>query len=146
MTPEIFQNIITSILSGGLVAGLFSLVTKRSKSPESQNELARLGNDFAAQLLKEAQLERTELRLTITELEKSLREQNKSIETLEDSIDRLKNLLKTKNDRIDELHKRQHLLAGKLQSGEKISLVDIFGTDVLGTGLSDIHDIENTVA
>jgi predicted nuclease with TOPRIM domain len=141
MTPEMFQNIIVSILGGGLVAGVFSLLTKKSKSPESQNELARLGDEFASQLLKEAQLERKELRLTIEELEKSVKEQSTSIKTLEESIERLKVILQAKDDRISELEDRQTLLAEKLQHGEKISLTDIFGKDA-----PDVHIVVDSVA
>jgi len=127
-SDSIFQTIAVAILTGGLVSGIFALVTKRARSPESQNELARLGNEFATKLLEDARTERTELRLTIKDLESS----NGTKQT---TIDRLNALLETKNNRIDELEKRQQIVAVKLQAGEKITLQDIFGEDAP----TDIH-------
>jgi predicted RNase H-like nuclease (RuvC/YqgF family) len=152
MSAEFLQNLVVVIITSGLVTGIFSLLTKRSKSPESQNDLARLGNDFAAQLLKEAQEERKELRTTIGNLEALLEQKKREynttieekdayIETLENSIETLKSILKSKTDRIEELEARQQLLAEKLQKGEKISLTDIFGDNA-----PDVHVIVDTVA
>ena len=120
MSPDLFQAAIVAILSGGLVSGIFTLLSKRSRSPESQNELARLGNEFAAQLLEDARTERKELRLTIADLEKSN-------DTKQQSIDRLKALAEEKDRRIEALEQRQQVLAEKLQRGEQITLADIFG-------------------
>lgn len=121
-SDNIFQTIAVAVLTGGLVSGIFALVTKRARSPESQNELARLGNDFAAKLLEDARTERGELRQTIKELEGSNG-------TKQETIDRLNALLEKKNERIDELERRQQVTARKLQAGEKITLQDIFGED-----------------
>jgi len=120
MNPDLLQTIIAAVLSSGLISGIFTLVSKRSRSPESQNELARLGNEFASQLLEDARAERKELRATIIELEKSN-------STKQETIDRLKSLLDEKDKRINELEDRQHILAGKLRAGEQITLADIFG-------------------
>lgn len=122
MDQQVFQTIITALLSSGIVAGIFSLLTKKSRSPESENELARLGSDFAAQLLEDARSERKELRLTIIDLEKSN-------DTKQDTIDRLKALANDKDNRIAELERRQQLVAEKLQHGQSITLVDIFGKE-----------------
>jgi septal ring factor EnvC (AmiA/AmiB activator) len=129
MSPEALQAIITAILSGGFVGGAFSLFTKKSRSPESQNDLARLGNEFAAQLLEDARKERTELRLTISELEQTNKEHVEASTTKQESIDRLKRLLEDKNDRIRILETQRETVAQKLQNGEKITLADIFGRD-----------------
>lgn len=122
MSPEALQVLIAAVLSSGLVSGLITFLTKKARSPESQNQLAKLGNDFAAQLLTDARTERAELRLTITELESSN-------DTKQSSIDRLQGLLKEKDRRIEELENRQQVLAQKLQRGEVITLVDIFGSE-----------------
>lgn len=121
-TPEFIQTIVSSALGGGVVAGIFSVITKKSKSPESQNELARLGNEFASKLLEDARVERKELRDTIKELESTKATQTSSIE-------RLTALLEAKDDKIRELENRQQILAQKLQMGELITLKDIFGKD-----------------
>ena len=135
MTPDLIQSIIMGILSGGLVGGIMTLVTKKARSPESQNELARLGNEFATQMLEEARTERKELRLTISELEGH-------VSTKQGTIDRLTKLLQDKDDKIADLESRQHLLAQKLQRGEKITLADIFGKDA-----PEVHlIIEDSVA
>lgn len=128
MTPDWFQTVISVVISSGIVTGIMALLTKRSRSPESQNELARLGNEFAAQLLADARVERKELRETISELENSNH-------TKQEIIDRLKNLLDEKDKRINELEHRQQVVAHKLRSGEKITLADIFGKDAP----NDIH-------
>lgn len=114
------QMVVSVLLSGGFVGGLFALLTKSMWSPESKNDLARLGNDFARQLLADAQTERAELRLTIHELET-----NKTAHL--ETIERLKNLLNEKNRVIRELEERLTRMAEKLSAGEAISLRDIFG-------------------
>lgn len=138
MTPEFIQQVVLGILGGGGVAGIFALVNKRSRSPESQNELARLGNEFAKQLLDDARSERKELRDTIKELEESN-------SAKQESIDRLNTIAENKDRRIAELERRQNLVAQKLQAGEKITLSDIFG----GDSPAQIHivmDEENEIA
>ena len=94
--------------------------TKKLWSPEAKNDLAKLGNDFARQLLQDAKSEREELRLTITELEDIVQE-NKA------SIDRLKALANEKDRVIQELERRMARLAEKVSSGDPITLQDIFG-------------------
>lgn len=122
MSADLLQNVVTAVLSSGVVAGLFALLTKKSQSPESQNELARLGNEFAAKLLEDARTERAELRLTIKDLEGS-------IDTKQESIDRLKSLLDEKDKKIHVLEELQHKVATKLQQGHPLTLADIFGGD-----------------
>ena len=129
MTPDQIQTIILAILGGGLVSGIFSFLTKRSRSPESQNELARLGNDFATKLLEDARTERKELRLTIQDLEKLNETKQESIEKKQESIERLKALADEKDRRIEELEQQRQTVAQKLQRGEKITLADIFGKE-----------------
>lgn len=122
MPPELIQSIVVALLTGGFVSGIFAVINKKTVSPESQNDLARLGNEFAAQLLKDAKEERAELRASITELEKSN-------ETKEQSIKRLKKLLEEKDARIEILENHQQNVASKLQRGEPLTLFDIFGKD-----------------
>jgi septal ring factor EnvC (AmiA/AmiB activator) len=122
MNPETIQSIVVAVISGGLVSGIFTLVGKKTKSPESQNDLAKLGNEFAAQLLEDARAERKELRLSIQELENSN-------DVKQATINRLNDLLAQKDRRITELEERQNDMARKLQRGEAISLRDIFGHD-----------------
>lgn len=122
MDPDTLQILVAAVLSSGLVSGAITFLTKKARSPESQNQLAKLGNDFAAQLLTDARTEREELRLTIKELESSN-------DTKQSSIDRLTGLLNEKDRRINELEERQQVLAHKLQRGEAITLVDIFGAE-----------------
>lgn len=126
MTPQFIQLLISSLLGGGVVGGIFAVITKKSKSPESQNELARLGNEFASKLLEDARVERKELRDTIKELESTKAAQSTS-------IDKLNNILQAKDDKIQELENRQQILAHKLQIGEVITLKDIFGKDAPST-------------
>lgn len=121
-TGDFLQSAISSLLGGGVVAGIFAVITKKSSSPESQNELARLGNDFASKLLEDARAERKELRDTIKELESTKSAQSASIE-------KLNGILSSKDEKIRELEDRQQTLAHKLRLGEKITLKDIFGKD-----------------
>lgn len=122
LTPDIIQTAVSSVVVAAVVSGIFTYVNKRSKSPESQNQLAQIGADFAAKLLSDAVVERRELRTTITELEKSN-------DVKQESIDRLKGILAEKDRRIADLVNRQHMVASKLQRGEVITLQDIFGDD-----------------
>lgn len=115
--------IATALLSSGFVTGIFTLISKRIWSPETRNDLARIGNEFAQHLLEEARTERNELRLTIEELRRD------NI-TKEETIRRLQKLADEKDHLIHSLEDRQLLLARKLQSGEPISLRDIFGNTV----------------
>lgn len=116
------QGLISGIFGAGLISGVLAIIQKRSRSPESQNELARLGNEFAAKLLEDARTERSELRTTIKELESSN-------STKQETIDRLNALLEQKDRLIDELEHRRRIVARKLQIGERITLHDIFGED-----------------
>lgn len=114
------QLVIITIFSSGLFTGIFTVITRMVWSPESKNDLARLGNEFAHQLLEDARSERKELRLTIAELEE-LDTKNQAI------IDRLQRLADEKDRVINELEERQVTLAKKLQRNERITLQDIFG-------------------
>lgn len=114
------QIVVSMLLSTGFVSGIFALLTKSMWSPESKNDLARMGNEFARQLLADAKSEREELRLTIHELE-DLDTKNRN------TIARLQKLLEDKNRKIQELERRLNDMAQKLHSGTPISLRDIFG-------------------
>lgn len=120
MSATTLQIIITALLSSGFVSGFIALLSKTVWSPESKNELARLGNEFAQQLLLEARSERQELRVTIQELEATVNVKN-------ETINRLKHLAEEKDAVIHELEERQVMLAQKLQDGKPITLQDIFG-------------------
>ncbi len=136
-TPQFLQSLVLGIFGGGLVTGIFALLSKKSRSPESQNELARLGNEFATKLLEDARSERRELRETIKELEKSNF-------TKQETIDRLNTLVDQKDKRIEEFETRQRIVAKKLHVGEKITLHDIFGDDA-PSGVQIVSD-ESAIA
>lgn len=114
------QLFITVLVSSGLIGGLATLITKRVWSPETKNDLARIGNEFAQQLLNDARAEREELRVTIKELEKN-------VVTKQESIDRLKKLLEEKDEAIDLCEQRHLMVARKIQMGQEVTLEDIFG-------------------
>lgn len=116
------QMVITALLSSGLVGGFITLVSKKVWSPESENELARIGNEFAQKLLEDARTEREELRTTIRELENGMASK-------EQTIDRLKRLADDKDAVIRLLEDRQYIVARKLQLGEIITVRDIFGPE-----------------
>lgn len=120
MEANVIQIIFTALLSSGLVGGLVALLTKTIWSPESKNDLAKLGNDFAHQLLLDAKSERAELRLTITELEDS-------ITTKYQTIRRLNQIAEDKDKVIRDLENRLSMMARKLEEGIPITLQDIFG-------------------
>lgn len=114
------QIVVTALLSSGVVGGVLALITKSMWSPESKNELARLGNEFAQQLLQDAKVEREELRITIRDLEHSL-------STKREIIERLNQLAEDKDVVIRDLEQRQIKMAEKLKKGLPITLQDIFG-------------------
>lgn len=114
------QIVVTVLLSSGFVGGVMALLTKQMWSPESKNDLARLGNELAHQLLVDAKTEREELRLTIRELESTITEKG-------EVIARLNKIAHEKDRMISDLEDRQHKLALKIHLGEPITLYDIFG-------------------
>lgn len=114
------QVAVTALLSSGFVGGVMTLFSKKVWSPESKNELARIGNEFAQLLLEEARAEREELRQTIKELEHS-------IISKEDAIDRLQSIAREKDAVIQILEERQFIVAHKIQQGEVVTMYDIFG-------------------
>lgn len=122
MPAELLQSTVVAGLVSAVVLGIFQLINRRTRTPESEAERTRLGNDFLRGLLDDARKEREELRATITELKQTN-------ETNVDAIRRLQTLLDDKTDRIEKLEDRQQMLAEKLQSGEQITLADIFGAD-----------------
>lgn len=122
MTPDLLQSTVVAGLVSALVLGIFQLINRKTRTPETEAERTRLGNEFLRGLLDDARKEREELRTTINELKQTN-------ETNEDAIHRLEALLANKTQRIEYLESRQQLLAGKLQRGEQITLADIFGAD-----------------
>jgi len=114
------QFLVALFLSSSFMGGVFTIVTKKLWSPESKNELAKLGNEFAQQLLRDAKIEREELRLTIRELQDSISAKSQAIE-------RLESLAKEKDKVIAELEERQYRMVNKLKEGIPITLKDIFG-------------------
>ena len=114
------QLLVTALLSSGLVGGFITLFTKKIWSPETKNDLARIGNEFAQLLLEEARAEREELRTTIRELETGLI-------TKQETIEKLDKILDEKDLVIGLLEERQYVVARKIASGEVVSLYDIFG-------------------
>lgn len=119
---NVIQVLVTALLSSGFIGGFLALIQKKIWSPESENDLVRIGNEFANQLLLEARVERKELRLTITELESV----NAS---KEDSIARLLKIVENKDAMIRQLESRQYALAEKIREGEVITFRDLFGSD-----------------
>lgn len=114
------QLIAAIVMSSAFTTGLFSVLSKKLQSPEAKNDLTKLGNDFAHQLLTEARNEREQLRLTIKEL-------SSTVVTKDETIDRLKHLLREKDQVIQDLELRQVRLAKKLREGTPITLKDVFG-------------------
>lgn len=125
------QLLVTALLSSGFVAGLMTLITKKVWSPEATNDLARVGNEFAHLLLKEARTEREELRATIRDLEQGLA-------TKDETIKRLNNLAREKDVMIKALEAKQYFIAAKIQRGEIVSLIDIFGSQITEIDSKDI--------
>lgn len=145
MTPEILQTVIIALIGSGLFQAVSTVVSKRSKSPESQNELARLGNEFASKLLEDARVERKELKDTIVQLESIKSSQANELETKNNAINKLQQILHEKELKITDLENRQQEVARKLQVGEKITLSDIFGRDA-PQGIHVIVDSKDAVA
>lgn len=114
------QLVVSVLLSAGFVSGIFALFTKKMWSPESKNDLAKLANDFASQLLNDAKVEREELRLSIRELEGVVTE-NREI------IHRLESLAKEKDKVIGALEERLKIIAEKVRDGRVVTIKDIFG-------------------
>jgi predicted RNase H-like nuclease (RuvC/YqgF family) len=125
-TPDVLQILAMSSVAAALISGLFllvqTLVTKRLRSPADENERTKLGNEFLRSLLEDARKEREELRMTISELKQTG-------ETKDETIARLEALAESKDDRIHELESRIDNMARKLQSGQVITLHDVFGRD-----------------
>jgi predicted nuclease with TOPRIM domain len=119
---NISQIVVSILLSSGLIGGIMALFTKTVWSPESRNELSKMGNEFARQLLADAKAEREELRLTIRELEASN-------EAKTETIARLRAILTQKDETIKKLERNRVHLALKLRNGEAIHIRDIFGGD-----------------
>ena len=120
MNASVLQILITALLSSGFVGGLVALFTKQVWSPEAKNDLSRLGNEFARQLLSDAKAEREELRLTIHELENNMA-------TTQVTVARLNAMAEEKDRVIAEFEQRLTKMARKLQQGLPISMQDIFG-------------------
>lgn len=114
------QIIVTAILSSGLVTGFFAYFNKRTWSPESKNELARMGSEFAQQLLRDAKAEREELRATIKELQEFA-------DTKQETIDRLRKICDDKDEVIEILEKQQVVVAQRIKNRQTITLKDVFG-------------------
>jgi phage-related minor tail protein len=106
-----------------LVSSLTTIAVKKERSPESKNELARIGNEFAEQLLNEARSEREQLRATISELESVLA-------TNHDTMTTLRRIAVEKDLVIQELEARRFNVALKLRNGQKVTYEDVFGTKV----------------
>lgn len=114
---------IPSVLSSSVVGGIVALVAKSIWSPESKNELTRLGNEFAQQLLNEARSERKQLRETINDLQEVVNRKRGQIEELE-------KMARSKDRVIKQLEHRRAKIATLIQEGAKITMNDIFGKDI----------------
>jgi len=132
MTPSMTQIVVTALLSSTVVGTIVASLFKLLWTPETKNDLARLGNEFAKELLDEARSEREELRTTIKALEGV-------VETKKEVIGRLYALAEEKDSRIEELEARQVHIANKLQLGQRITLQDVFGAKV-PKGFSFLND------
>jgi hypothetical protein len=119
--PNLAVIIITALMSSSVVAALVTLFSKKVVSPEAKIDLARMGSEFAHQLLMDAKVEREELRLTIKELEGLVQEKN-------DSIKRLTKVLDEKERVIRKLERTQVVMINKLRLGEPVKLEDITGS------------------
>lgn len=119
--PNLAVIIITALMSSSVVAALVTLFSKKIVSPEAKIDLARMGSEFAHQLLMDAKVEREELRLTIKELEGLVQEKN-------DSIKRLTKVLDEKERVIRKLERTQIVMINKLRLGEPVKLEDLTGS------------------
>lgn len=99
------------------------MIAKAVWSPESKNDLTRLGNEFAQQLLKEARSEREQLRETIDDLRRIVDRKRGRIEELE-------KMARSKDRVIKQLERRRTKIATLVRGGAKITMYDIFGEDI----------------
>lgn len=122
-------------LSSSFISSLTTIAVKKLVSPESRNELARIGNEFAEQLLREARSEREQLRATITELESVLVANH-------ETITKLRRIAHEKDMVIQELEARRFTVALKLKHGQTISAEDVFGARVPAEfGVADVEKL-----
>lgn len=117
-------QVVTAVaLSSSFISSITTIAVKKLVSPESRNELARIGNEFAEQLLKEARSEREELRATISELEGVLVANH-------ETITKLRHIAHEKDLVIHELESRRFNVALKLRNGQTVTAEDVFGAKV----------------
>lgn len=117
-------HVVTAVaLSSSFISSITTIAVKKLVSPESRNELARIGNEFAEQLLKEARSEREELRATISELEGVLAANH-------ETITKLRRIADEKDLVIQELESRRFNVALKLRNGQTVTAEDVFGAKV----------------
>lgn len=117
-------HIVTAVaLLSSFISSITTISVKKLVSPEARNELARIGNEFAEQLLKEARSEREELRATISELEGVLAANH-------ETITKLRHIADEKDLVIHELESRRFNVALKLRNGQTVTAEDVFGAKV----------------
>ena len=117
-------HIVTAVaLLSSFISSITTIAVKKLVSPEARNELARIGNEFAEQLLKEARSEREELRATISELEGVLAANH-------ETITKLRHIANEKDLVIQELESRRFNVALKLRNGQTVTAEDVFGAKV----------------
>lgn len=117
-------HIVTAVaLLSSFISSITTIAVKKLVSPEARNELARIGNEFAEQLLKEARSEREELRATISELEGVLAANH-------ETITKLRRIADEKDLVIHELESRRFNVALKLRNGQTVTAEDVFGEKV----------------
>ena len=117
-------HVVTAVaLLSSFISSITTIAVKKLVSPESRNELARIGNEFAEQLLKEARSEREELRATISELEGVLVANH-------ETITKLRHIANEKDLVIQELESRRFNVALKLRNGQTVTAEDVFGAKV----------------
>ena len=117
-------HVVTAVaLLSSFISSITTIAVKKLVSPEARNELARIGNEFAEQLLKEARSEREELRATISELEGVLVANH-------ETITKLRHIANEKDLVIQELESRRFNVALKLRNGQTVTAEDVFGAKV----------------
>jgi hypothetical protein len=106
--------------SSTVTAGIFMLLSRVVPTPQHRANLIKLGNEFTEDLLKQARLEREELRASIRLLEQA------NIKS-QLHIGQLKLLIAEKDRVIVELQSHQKKVAHKVSMGLEVTNADIFG-------------------
>lgn len=147
VNPVDIANVIallgaTAVIVAAVVTGIFTVIVRRMRTPETAIAEKKLTQDAVAAaqalyqgMLMDASNERKELRQTITELEQLSLKRGEDIRHRDEAIARLNEIIRKKDEHIRALEARQRANAEKLRQGELLTLEDILGevTDTIPT-------------